>query len=157
MVVVPVDAQATGVSNVVQWVHTNMPPGERKLLANMPELSVQCFGMLAQRGKKTCFVTVMPGSSLPSSSASYLGGELGCWLCFALGWPPLKSQHVPTLSSPPGTGVAQQQEDLDLDKEFGEALIGDYFSGVSQGCIYAHVCVYAFLLPVGTPETFSIS
>ena len=83
----------------------------------------------------------MPGSSLPSSSASYLGGELGCWLCFALGWPPLKSQHVPTLSSPPGTGVAQQQEDLDLDKEFGEALIGDYFSGVSQGCIYAHVCV----------------
>ena len=40
-----------------------------------------------------------------------------------------------SLASRPGAGVDHLEEDLALDREFGEALISDYFSGV----VWLHV------------------
>ena len=134
-----------GVSNVVQWVHilTNMRPGEK----NTSCKNVRTFSSKVwHASSKQCFVMVSYARFLFAILQRFLLGRWTCcWLCFALGRLPLKSQRVPSLSSPRRTGVAQQQEDLDLDKEFGEALIGDYFSGVPRVAYMhmSHVCMHS--------------
>ena len=93
--------------------------GKRKLLANMPELSVSMLWYASSKKKKTCFVTVMPGF-LFCHPPALLTWEVNLVVDCVLHWADLllSPNMSPTLSSPPGTGVAQQQEDLDLDKEF---------------------------------------